>query len=166
MHEPGDETPESLRALVESAAAAAAQQVAAIHRRRLVVQAFLAALIAAAIVVLPVVLIANHDRAVAAADNARFNCTQWRAAALVLRDFIDSDADLRRDQQNYAQRAQVLTAFEQIIPPKILRELIARSERLDRQAQAYWHEELVPRLEKLADVNCQARITPSGPNDE
>lgn len=158
-----DETPASVRRLVEAAAAAAAQQVAAIHRRRLVVHAFLAALIAASIITLPVVLVANHDRAVAAADNARFNCRQWRDAALVLRDFIDSDANLRKAQQNYAERAQVIAAFEKIIPPKLLRELTERSQALDTAAQTYWHTKLVPRLEQLANVNCEALLTPDGP---
>jgi tRNA nucleotidyltransferase/poly(A) polymerase len=158
-----DDLSPALLGLVEDAAAVAAQRVAAIHRRRLVFHTFLAALVAACIVTLPIVLIANHQRAVAATQNARYNCTQWRAAALVLRDFINSDARLRQRQQHYAQRAQVIVAFEKILTPKLLRDLTARSQRLDSQAQAYWHRQLVPRLEALADVNCHALLTTGGP---
>lgn len=150
--------------LVTDAAEIAAQRVAAYHRRRLVIQTFLAALATAAAISLPVVLVANHQRAQASLDNARYNCEQGTQRARILADFIESDAKLRDAQQHYRERGQVLQAFSKIIAPKLLRRLQARSDRLDRQTTDYWREDIVPRLERLAQVNCDAVLTSTGPS--
>lgn len=149
--------------LVEQAAEVAAQNVARIHRRRLVSQCFLAALICSLAVCLPLTLKLNHDRAVAATANARFNCTQWNEGSTVLRLFVESDAKLRRDQQNLSARAGVLTGFSKLLGKGLVKELVTRGAKLDRDAQHLWLSELVPRLQRLARVNCDAILTTAGP---
>lgn len=153
--------------LVERAAETAAQKIAAINRRRIVRQTFLVAFtIAIAIataVSLPVALIANHERALATTANSRYNCRLLTNVAGVFHDFIESDAKLRADQQNYASRSRVLSGFEKIIPSKLLRELIRRSDALDRASQAYWRGKLLPRVRALARINCSRVLTADGP---
>lgn len=149
--------------LVEQAAAVAAQRIARLHRRRLVVWSFLAAMVAALAIAVPVTIKLNHDRGVIATDNARFNCQQWHEGSTVLRLFVESDAKLRRDQQSMANRVEILTGFNKLFGKRVVRQLIAESARLDRDAQSYWLTSLVPRLEILATVNCSAVLTTEGP---
>lgn len=161
--DPADPTDPTLD-FVQRAAAIAAQRVAAIHRRRLVTQTFLVALFAAAAVSLPVALIANHQRATDSAANSQYNCGLLTEVGDVLHDFIQSDARLRFKQQHYAERGRVIAGFERIIPSKVLRRLLKRSERLDASTQAYWRDDLLPRITELADINCKAVLTTGGPD--
>lgn len=149
--------------LVERAARNAAQAVGRIHRRRLVTQAFIAGLVAACFVCIPIVLFNNAARAKVGIANNRYNCSQWHEGATVLAEFLRTDANLREQQQDFAERAEVITGLNKIISSETVKTVLARSDKLDRQTQRYWTKALVPRLNALANVNCQAALTKDGP---
>lgn len=144
-----------LEELVTKAARIAAQDVAQIHRRRLVRQTFVAALVAACVVSLPVVLYVGHQRAVDSRANSVFNCQRSGDIADVFGAFLRSDAKLRDQQRHYDHRADVEAAFGKLIGPKIIREIQARSERLDRETTTYWTDVLLPRLRRAVDEDCR-----------
>lgn len=144
--------------MLHTVAYSAAQQVGQIHRRRLVVQSFIAALLAAAAVSIPVTLVSNHQRALDSTANSEYNCRSFKKIAEIFSDFIRSDADLRYQQQHYTQRAEVESAFSKIIRPKTLQAILDASDKLDTETQAYWTEQLRPRLVQLAAVNCERAI--------
>lgn len=149
---------DAIPSFVEQAAANAAQRVAAINRRRIVMQTFFVAVAVSAAICIPVVLITNHDRAETSRSNAHFNCGQGVKYATIISDFVESDARLRFRQRHYAQRAKVIQGFNKIIPPGLVRRLLRDSDRLDREITRYWRHNIVPRLNALAAVNCDAKI--------
>lgn len=146
----------------ERAATSAVEKVGGIHRRRLALWCFLGALAASCAIALPVVLALDQARRSDSVANSRFNCSQWHEGATVLALFIASDAQLRRDQQNLANQVEVRSGLNQLFGAGTLKRLTSQSKELDRAAQSYWTHRLVPRLEKLANINCDQVITSDG----
>ena len=144
--------------MLEAVAEATGHKVGRIHRRRLVAQSFLAAMAASLFISIPVAWILEHDRVITSRENASYNCHTFARMSSIMDDFVRSDAKLRYEQQHYEQRAQVIRAFRKILPSETLQSIQERSDRLDTRTQAYWTENLRPKLQALADVNCNAAI--------
>jgi hypothetical protein len=136
----------------------ATQNVSAIHRVRLVTQAFAAAFVVAAAIAIAVVLVTQHDESENARHEALVNCQLVRAMSNSVADFVRSDAELRRKQQNLAVTKRLLESLAKLIPVGLLSQSTQEANAIQVQITNRWLAD-AKALDGIAGLDCPEKIS-------
>lgn len=130
---------------------------------RLVRWTFLASVITSLLIMTPVVLVTSAARNRASVERSEFNCLLWTQGAGVVRDLVRSNAKRRRaDGDLLAKYPEITLEYQRIFGPKLVRTFFAEQGGLDARQELYFTTKLLPRIQALADVNCDRAITARG----
>jgi hypothetical protein len=142
---------------VQEAAASAAQQVAQLHRRRLVLQSFCAAMAVSATVVVVGMLIVSSNNQTFSRNNAIYDCRLFERAARIMGGFVQSDADLRAQQNRQGLSRELSADLQKIIPRTTLVKLAAVQQHQIAAAVALWRQQAT-QLTRLGGTSCQSHL--------
>lgn len=153
--------------------------------RKMVAAAFLSSVMAALMVALPITLGVTSQATDNAKANSRYNCQVARGLAQALgsgnttnlrervynpstgkttlesQGFLSSDARLRDLEEKLGQQQAILTGENKLFGKTLVGKIMKEAHRVDTDATNYWLHTLIPAIDSIARVNCQA-VLPHG----